>query len=208
MEKIIIILILIVLLVYLKVNEKFVNPCKDFLSDTEFLEHMIPHHQVAIDMSVLLQPISKSPIMQELFRKIIWQQNYEIEVMNSMINKLPDKISYGKMRNYYQKSKLSFYFPKKTQSVDGECDPLFFKPNDHMEHMKHMKINDKSYLEHMIPHHQVAVDMCKRLLIHTKNNFLISLCYDIIREQELEILKMNELLENVEVWNYQSNLLY
>ena len=31
----------------------------DYLSDLEFLEHMIPHHQVAIDMSLLLQPITK-----------------------------------------------------------------------------------------------------------------------------------------------------
>ena len=30
-----------------------------------------------------------------------------------------------------------------------------------MAHMKHMKVNDRSYLEHMIPHHQVAVDMSK-----------------------------------------------
>ena len=29
------------------------NPCTDKLSDLEYLEHMIPHHQVAIDMSVL-----------------------------------------------------------------------------------------------------------------------------------------------------------
>ena len=68
-----------------------------------------------------------------------------------------------------------------------------------------MKLTDKSYLEHMIPHHQVAIDMCYRLLKHTKNNFLIGLCYDIIREQEYEIMVMNELLENP--WNYQSNLI-
>ena len=42
-----------------------------------------------------------------------------------------------------------------------------------MEHMEHMEINDKSYLEHMIPHHQVAVDMSKRLLLHTNNTYLI-----------------------------------
>ena len=209
MNKNIIFLIFLIILLFLTgIKEKFVNPCTDYLSDTEFLEHMIPHHQVAIDMSVLLQPKSKSPIMQELFRKIIWQQNYEIEVMSEMINKLPLPISQGKMKNNYEKSKLSFYFPNKTKAKDGKCDPLFFKPNDHMQHMKHMEINDKSYLEHMIPHHQVAIDMCNRLLIHTKNNFLISLCYDIIREQEYEILKMNELLENYEVWQYNSNLLY
>ena len=53
-------------------------------------------------------------------------------------------------------------------------------------------LTDQDYLEHMIPHHQVAVNMCYRLLKHTKNNFLIGLCYDIIREQEYEIMIMNE----------------
>jgi uncharacterized protein (DUF305 family) len=54
--------------------------------------------------------------------------------------------------------------PIKSKSNDGDCNPLFFKPNDHMKHMEHMQINDTSYLEHMIPHHQVAIDMSKRLL--------------------------------------------
>ena len=36
-----------------------------------------------------------------------------------------------------------------------------------------MEINDKSYLEHMIPHHQVAVDMSKRLLLHTNHSYLM-----------------------------------
>ena len=30
------------------------NPCTDKLTDIEYLEHMIPHHQVAIDISELL----------------------------------------------------------------------------------------------------------------------------------------------------------
>ena len=31
----------------------------------------------------------------------------------------------------------------------------------HSKHMEHMEITDKSYLDHMIPHHQVAVDIAK-----------------------------------------------
>ena len=38
-----------------------------------------------------------------------------------------------------------------------------------------MKLDDKMYLEHMIPHHQVAVDMSKKLLKNTK---LIETNYD------------------------------
>ena len=73
--------------------------------------------------------------------------------------------------------------------------------------MEHMEQTDKSYLQHMIPHHQVAIDMCHRLMKHTKNDFMRSLCYDIVIEQQYEILKMNELLENYGKWDYKSNLI-
>lgn len=39
------------------------NPCTDSLTDIQYLEHMIPHHQVAIDMSNLLEEHSQNPEM-------------------------------------------------------------------------------------------------------------------------------------------------
>ena len=65
-----------------------------------------------------------------------------------------------------------------------------------MEHIKHMKLTDKTYIEHMIPHHQVAVDMSKKLLKHTENDMMISLAYRIIRSQQNEIVLLNDLLKN------------
>ena len=53
------------------------NPCTDNLTDKEYLEHMIPHHQVAIDMSELLLK-NKNPSMVLLYREIIRKQGYEI----------------------------------------------------------------------------------------------------------------------------------
>ena len=70
-----------------------------------------------------------------------------------------------------------------------------------------MKLTDKSYLEHMIPHHQVAIDMSNRLLKYTKNIHMIDLATTIIREQQLEILKMNEMLNYISSWNYDSILI-
>ena len=116
MEIILILLILILLFLCYQSKQSFVNPCTDPLTDKEFLEHMIPHHQVAIDMSVLLQPISKNPIMREIFRKIIWQQNYEIEVMKEMIGKLPGSVSQGNIQKNYQKTKLEYYFSPQIKS--------------------------------------------------------------------------------------------
>ena len=37
------------------------NICRGYLTDKEYLEHMIPHHQVALDISILLQKKNKRP---------------------------------------------------------------------------------------------------------------------------------------------------
>ena len=57
-------------------------------------------------------------------------------------------------------------------------------------------LSDTEFLEHMIPHHQVAVDMSKRLLLHTNNSYLIDFCRKLIIDQQGEIFLMNDLLNN------------
>jgi uncharacterized protein (DUF305 family) len=198
-------LLIILLCSLLSYNiEHLSNPCTDYLSDIAYLEHMIPHHQVAVDMSLLLQKTTNNPIMRHMCRKIIWQQNYEISLMTDMSTTLPQPISKSQVNKYYNKTKIEYYYPIKSKSKDGSCNPMFFKPNEHMKHMKNMELNDQKYLMHMVPHHQVAIDMSKRLLKHTHNDFMISLCSDIIREQENEILQMNEMLEQLYSWQYKS----
>ena len=41
-------------------------------------------------------------------------------------------------------------------------------------------LTDLEYLEHMIPHHQVAIDMSKRLLLHTNHSYLMDFCRKLI----------------------------
>ena len=36
--------------------------CSDDLTDIEYLDHMIPHHQVAVDISIMLQKKSAKNI--------------------------------------------------------------------------------------------------------------------------------------------------
>ena len=178
-------------------KKKQSNPCTDKLTDLEYLEHMIPHHQVAVDMSKLLEPTINNPTMLHLCRNIIRKQNYEITEMNNMKANLSRTIFYDKKGKIDKNiTKLDKYEPIKSKSKDGECDPLFFKPDDHAKHMEHMKITINSYLEHMIPHHQVAVDMSKRLLLHTNNSYLVDFCRKLIIDQQGEIFLMNDLLNN------------
>jgi uncharacterized protein (DUF305 family) len=181
------------------------DPCKDKLSDLEYLEHMIPHHQVAIDMSNLLIPNSQNDKILHLCRDIIRKQSYEIWEMEHM-KKYTDDLFRDKHINAEKIiTKLDMYNPILSKSKDGNCNPLFFKPNDHSQHMEHMEITDESYLEHMIPHHQVAVDMSQRLLLHTNNSYLIEFCRKLIIDQQGEIYYMNNLIKNR--FNYKSILL-
>ena len=187
-------------------NKKGKNPCTSLLSGLEYLEHMIPHHQVAIDMSNLLAKSSQNPQMLHMCRDIIRQQSYEIWEMDSMKKNLSDSMfnsENGSSDNIC--TTLDRYYPIISKSKDGNCNPLFFKPNDHTKMMQHMKITEKSYLEHMIPHHQVAIDMSKRLLLHTNHSYLLLFCRTLIIDQQGEIFTMNNMLLNK--YNYTSELL-
>jgi len=182
------------------------NPCTDRLSDLEYLNHMVPHHQIAIDMSRALLPISKNPTILHLCRDIIRKQNYEIWEMNILREKHPETVFANDRADTTPfKTKLDMYNPKKSVAKEGVCNPMFFEPDNHMKHMQHMKLNDESFLKHMVPHHQLAVDMSRRLLLHTNNGYMIDFCNRLIYDQQGEIFYMNNLLHNK--YNYESELL-
>lgn len=54
--------------------------------EEEFLRHMIPHHQLAVDMAVELLKTTNDPNLIHMCRNIIQQQNYEIWLMKDMLS--------------------------------------------------------------------------------------------------------------------------
>ena len=183
--------------------------CRGYLTDNEYLQHMIPHHQVAVDISILLQKKTKNPVMQDILRKIIWVQNYEIREMRDMAKGLPENdMSTGKidMVRDYPITVGDISKPNKVGLTKTYCDPHFFEPKKHMEHMKHMKLDDMMYIKHMIPHHQVAVDMSKVLLKNTKSDYMIYLANRIIGSQQEELIVLNDMLSK-KWYSHQSNLI-
>ena len=182
------------------------NPCTDKLTDLEYIIHMIPHHQVAIDMSNLLIQKTNAPILLDLCRQIIRTQSYEIWEMTYMKTYDGKLFTDDESFKEKNKTKLERFYPVLSKSKDGDCNPLFFKPNDHSKHMEGMEITGQSYLEHMIPHHQVAIDMSKRLLLYTNNSYLLEFCKKLIIDQQGEIFLMNNLLKN-NTYLYESEIL-
>jgi len=206
----IILVIIILLIIYNnKIHEGYSenNVCRGKLLDKEYLQHMIPHHQVAVDISIKLQQKTKSPIMHEILRKLIWMQNYEIKLMNLALKNLPNgDISLSKnMFREYIPTISDYIKPNNVGLTNTYCDPDFFDPISHMKNMHHMELSDEMYIKHMIPHHQVAVDMSKVLLKNTTNDFMIYLAYRIIRSQQGEIIMLDNLLKK-STYKYASNL--
>ena len=186
------------------------NICQDNLTDVEYLKHMIPHHQVAVDISLMLQKITKSVKMQEILRKLVWVQNYEITLMKDLLNNLPDNITSSINNNIYMQNESDFIKPNTLGLTNTYCDPNFFDPKSHMKHLMHMKLNDIMYIEHMIPHHQVAVDMSKILIKNTANDIMLYLAYRIIQSQQEEIVLLSDFLNSLNKnndYDYKSELL-
>ena len=186
------------------------NICQDNLTDIEYLKHMIPHHQVAVDISLMLQKITKSVKMQEILRKLVWVQNYEITLMKDLLNNLPDNITSSINNNIYMQNESDFIKPNTLGLTNTYCDPNFFDPKSHMKHLMHMKLNDIMYIEHMIPHHQVAVDMSKILIKNTANDIMLYLAYRIIQSQQEEIVLLSDFLNSLNKnndYDYKSELL-
>ena len=199
--------LLLILIIILGMLEMYVrsrdppkkNICTGNLTDLEYLIHMIPHHQVAVDISIELQKKTNSPAMQDILRKLIWVQKYEIDLMQELKKTIDreDGMSIpDNMNKTYIYTISDLVYPNKKGLTHTYCDPHFFDPEKHMEHIKHMDLTDEMYIHHMIPHHQVAVDMSKVLLTNTTNDFMIYLAYRIIHSQQEEIILLNNLLHS------------
>jgi uncharacterized protein (DUF305 family) len=165
---------------------------------------MIPHHQVAIDISKILQKTTKWPELQKILREIIWMQELEIKIMTKILYSLPDRISDStiKMNKIYIQTITDFIKPNQLGLTNTYCDPMFFDPKQHMHHLSN--ITDDSYIDHMIPHHQVAIDMSKILLKNTDNDMMIWLAYRIIKDQQQEVIVLDNLKKSI--YKYNSNL--
>jgi len=142
------------------------------ITDSEYIDHMIPHHQVAIDVSKQIMPYTKLIPIIAICRNIIRSQEYEIWEMKNM------KIGNDNFNNDNKSHNMDY------NNIITEID----------------------FLKHMIPHHQVAIDMSIKLLLYTINPYMISLAKNVIIQQRFEIIRMNDIL-NSEYKFFESLLL-
>jgi uncharacterized protein (DUF305 family) len=176
--------------------------CDKYLSDADFLKHMIPHHQVAIDMSKVLIQYTNDPNLALIARRIIvGQQDQILEMEQILGSSIPNITHTQTVNREFRKGWIEHDYPKLSKDENTKCHDHFFKMNkNQLENMN----CDTKYIKHMIPHHQVAVNMSEQLLKHSNNMLMTSFAYGIIINQKYEIWSLKQLLNQNINYNFMN----
>lgn len=145
--------------------------------DKHFIEQMIPHHEGAVDMAKLALVKSKRPEIKTLATAIIADQTKEINDMTSWYkdwfgNDVP-KVSGGMMGGGMMS--------QSGMHMGGQED---------MASLENATDFDKTFLEAMIPHHQLALMMVQMLESGSNRPEMLQLAKNITTSQSKEIQQM------------------
>jgi uncharacterized protein (DUF305 family) len=145
------------------------------LDDLQYIDMMVPHHQLAIDMARIALEHARHGELVGLSRDIIQAQQDEIERMAIWREEI------CRMRNV-------------------ECGMRNMTPSPDSQEMLGMDVDleglaassdfDRAFMEAMISHHQGAIDMSRAALPHLQRAELRDLARDIITTQQVEIDRM------------------
>lgn len=143
----------------------------DIPDDLAFIELMVPHHQLAVDMAHLAEQKAVHGELKGMARDIAWAQADEINRMNIWRQELasitPGIASGGQGMDPHM------------MGMDIDLNMLATSPNF-----------DRDFLQAMLPHHQSAIDMSKSAFPNLKKAEVRDLANDIITTQQTEIDRM------------------
>jgi uncharacterized protein (DUF305 family) len=146
--------------------------------DLQFIDQMTMHHEGAIMSSEHMIGDSERPELRELAQKIEESQSEQIKQMQDFRDK------------WYPDAEQTSGMPA------GEMEEMM--GGDAMEQMMGGDTTDEMFLEMMIPHHQMAVDMSEQALNQADHPELKELARKIIDEQSAEIELMKGYLQDIE----------
>lgn len=142
------------------------------LSEREFIEGMIPHHQEAVDTAKeVIARGGTTPAIQELVSNIVVAQEAEI----------------AEMKEWYQE-----WYGEEYQDT-GDYQPMMRE----LEGLTGADI-DRVFLEDMIMHHMGAIMMARSVRPYIEHQEIETLADAIEETQSEEIALMRQLLEELE----------
>ncbi len=163
--------------------------------DRMFIEHMIPHHQDAVDMARLALEKSKRDEIKKLSGEIIKAQNTEIATMTKWYKEwyktdVPKTgMDKGGMMN---KDGHGRHGQMMEMCMMNNSGGMMMNMKMDLNALRNSQDFDKSFIEMMVKHHAMAV-MMSGMIIDSKRNELRKLARDISSTQSSEIEQMIQL---------------
>ena len=192
----------------------------DKITEKEFLELMIKHHNVAVKMSQLVMMTSVDDFIIDFARRTIFNQSNEVYLMEKLLVKMPNlqnekSCSCGNSVISAQLEKLypnifanlkcnENHFEQFTNTPVQLSETSKFETIGHsaMDHktMSEAKmpnhdamISDKEYINHMMEHHKSGIDLAKLAIRSTKEPKILILAQTMILDQEKELFMIKNL---------------
>lgn len=150
-------------------------------TDQHYIEMMILHHQVAIDMADLALNKSKRPEILQIAQEIKKTQTAEIEEMKNWYKQW-----------YKTEVSVSDHSSMGHSTNAGGCQMMTMKPIN-LDALKTASEFDKVFIEEMIPHHEDAVKMSE-MVLNSDRLELRNSAKAIIQTQSAEIEQMRQWL--------------
>lgn len=175
------------------------------ITDKDFLELMIRHHNMAVKMSNLVLSTSSDDFILDFARKTIFNQSNEVILMENLLVKMPNlqnekSCSCG---NSIITTQLEKMYPNIYANLKCQEDHFDKLTDVHSEHsqskivtkntINHKKNSDQHYVNHMVEHHKSGLDLAKLVIKSTKEPRILVLAQTLIFDQEKELFMIKNL---------------
>jgi len=191
----------------------------DKITDREFLELMIKHHNVAIKMSQLVMMTSVDDFIIDFARKTVLNQSNEVTLMDKLLKNIPNMQNEKSCNcgNSVISAQLEKVYPNifsnlKCQehhfenftdtSIQLKEAPKFETVGSlenpakqlNLDAINSQKISDKEFIEHMMEHHKSGLDLARLAIKSTKEPKILMLAQTMVLEQEKDIFMLKNLV--------------
>src|SRR6202162_34248 len=145
-------------------------------ADVTFAQHMIPHHQQAVDMAAMVPSRSTTPNMRVIAIHISTDQQAEISLLEGFLKQWGAPVNGG------------------TMVMDGMVDQAT------MNELRSLTgpSFDRLWMDSMIGHHRGAVTMATEELAHGESPDALRMARIIVNVQQREISYLTDLLSATE----------
>lgn len=159
-----------------------VPAAKPNAADVTFMQMMIPHHQQALEMSVLAPKQASDPQVKALAARIDASQTAEISGMQSWLRK-------------YVKRPAAGHHGHGTAGAPSHATMPGMATAEQLAQLRAAQGAefDRLYLNLMIAHHEGALTMARDALAKGTDTVVLEMAKDTLTGQQAEILRMHDL---------------